>query len=111
MSPKLEILLNSLEELSAEELLILLEDLSKQLRQKAVGNVNKPKQAVSATDREAILAKYFLPRPTPEEIEALLAQMFTPEERARFGTTDFSKLPVGHKSASQMIIEDREDRL
>ena len=47
---------------------------------------------------------------TREEIEALLATIFSAEELAAIGKTDFSKLPIGAKSLSEMVNEDREDR-
>lgn len=48
-------------------------------------------------------------RPTSEEIEADLAEIFTPEELAEIDKVDLSSLPQwpGQKSLSEMINEDR----
>lgn len=97
-------------ELSADELLTIQEIVTAELRRKIATNGNS-KKADTPEEREAILSRYFMPQPTKEELEAYLKQMFPPEILALMGHTDFSKLPAGTKSLSEMIIEDREDRL
>ncbi len=49
-------------------------------------------------------------QPTAEEVEASLAKIFTPEEMVEMDKVDLDNLPVGAKSLSEMINEDREDR-
>jgi len=104
MSAKLELVLSEIKQLSLEELVVLQENLSLELRYKT----QPPAQLqVQAGNRVKIPGAY---RPTSEQVKATLAVLFAPEELARMGKTDFSKLPAGLKSASEMLNEDREDR-
>lgn len=104
MSADLSAVLTKLDELSFEELLTLQEQLTHRLKLKAPA----PSQPVNQTSHRVKIPGAY--RPTPAQIEARLAAILTPEELTRLGKTDFSKLPVGPKSASEMLNEDREDR-
>ncbi|NWJ97798.1 MAG: hypothetical protein HXX20_18610 [Chloroflexi bacterium] len=111
MSENLELMLRQFEGLSVDELLVLLEGLSKELRQKMVSNVTlmRPTSFGKRLRPEDI----FLPKPSPAEIEADLAQLFTPEQLKEINQTDLNRLsplPKGAKSLSELVIEDREDR-
>lgn len=104
MSLVLDKVLKQVEELSFEELLTLQEKLIDQLEVKK-----------SSSEQNSEQPKHFIKipgayQPSRAEIEASLARMFTPEELAYIGTTDFSKLQLPGKSTSEMIVEDREDR-
>ncbi len=117
MTTELEDLVAKVKQLSPTELLTIQETVTAELRRKITTNGNgnsEAKRPDTPEEREAILRRYFRPQPTKEEIEAQLAQMFTPEELSRIRAIDLTKLPPlppGAKTLSQMIIEDREDRL
>ncbi len=71
---------------------------------------NKPAPA-SSTGYVKIRSAYRL---TPEQAKAGLARIFRPEELARFETFDLNQLPPlpqGAKSLSELVNEDREDRV
>jgi hypothetical protein len=106
----LEEVQSKIKELSAADLRLLQEQIEAELRQKT-----SPPQSTSTkqTAEKPVTLLDLIPgayRPTKEQIEAHLAAVFTSEERARMGKTDFSKLPVGAKTVTEMISEDREDR-
>ncbi len=114
MSVNLEQVLSQVRNLGVSELLTIQETITQELRRKTdpTQPVPDPTPTVEAGATSAP-RRIHLPhayRRTPEEIEASLAAIFTPEELAQIGTTDFSKLPIGPKSASEMLNEDREDR-
>jgi hypothetical protein len=100
MSTELELISSKVDNLSLDELLVLEKLIALKLKHKI-----ETEKTV-----EAILAKFFLPKPTNEQIENELAQIFPPEVRAQMGTTDFSKFANLAKPISEMINEDREDR-
>lgn len=49
-------------------------------------------------------------RITKAEAEETLAKIFTSEELANLGKTDFSQLPPLPKSITEILDEEREDR-
>lgn len=102
MKPKLEKILDEFEELSVDELLLVLDKLSNQLSLKLTSthsaNLITPK--LKASD-------VFLPQETAGEIESSFNQFFTAQELAEMDKVDLSNLPTGPKSLSEMIIEDR----
>ena len=110
MSSTLEMLLEKVEDLSGQELLSLQERITSQLKIKVSpnGNGQVKKQASLSSDYVEIPGAYRL---TPEQVKEIQQKIFTPEELANMGTTDFSNLPQGPKSLSQIVIEDREDRV
>lgn len=110
MSADLDLVLNKVKELKGDDLLTVLEEIVEQLRHEKQNNTNKrPTKYRNGTRSPASSTGY---RPTSEEIEADLAEIFTPEELAEMEKVDLSKLPQwqGQKSLSEMINEDREDR-
>ena len=115
MTTELEDLVAKVKQLSPKELLTIQETVTAELRRKiTTDDDNKAKRSDTPEEREAILRPYFRPKPTEEEIEAQLARMFSSEELSRIRAVDLTKLPPlppGAKTLSQMIIEDREDRL
>jgi hypothetical protein len=108
MSADLDLITTKVVNLSVTELLTLQAQITDQLRHRI--NPNKP--LTTPAEREAIIAKFALPKPTPEQIEAELAAMFPPEIRAEWGKTDFNELAKKlDKPLSQQVNEDREDRI
>jgi hypothetical protein len=105
MSADLDLISEKVANLSVDELLLLQERITSYLRQKVV-----PPKPTTAEEREAAWAKVFMPKPTPEQIEAEIAYIFPPEIRAEFGKTDWKNKVIEPKSASEMVNEDREDR-
>lgn len=104
MSADTELILEKLNRLSLDELLLVKAKIDEKIQQGET-LINNLKTVQSATN----------PRPqiytrTKEEVEAFLSSVFTPEERAEIGKTDFSKVQLQGKSLSEMINEDREDR-
>ena len=110
MSANLEEVVSKVKELSSDELLTVQETVTAELRRKLPPKIT-PNQPHTTQEREALLNHYFMPRPTLEELKAGLDRIFPAHLRAQMGQTDFSKLPTGPKSLSEMIVEDREDRL
>lgn len=110
MSSKLDEILPAVEELSVEELWSLQERVLNRLRAKTTTSTNGNGQTKEAKlpDKHVVIPGAY--RRSPEKIEAFLATIFTPEELARMGKTDFSKLPRPEKSITEIISEDREDR-
>ncbi len=106
MSVELDLILSNIKKLSVEELTTIQETVAAELRQQAE-SILAPSQYKASPLRIRLPHAYQV---TAEEIEASLAAIFTPEELAQLGKTDFSKLPTGPKSASEMLNEDREDR-
>lgn len=109
MSAKLDELKVQLAELSVDELLTLMERITVELRHKIIPNGKTPAKVVEPEPEN----KPYLPgtyRPTKEQIEASLAAMFTPEERAEAAKVDRTKLARPHRSVTEIINEDREDR-
>lgn len=107
MGSDLEVFAEKIRGLSVEQLLSLQEEIINELRAKTQKNngTNKRKEAQST---QRVSGFY---RPSTEEIEAELAEIFTPEELAEVEATDLSNLPQGPKSLSQIVNEDREDRV
>jgi hypothetical protein len=110
MSAILENILKELEELTAQESLILLTRLSQHLQRKGLPELGNPSETHPTGDQEGRVRLAHAYRRTPDEIEASLAAIFTPEEVALIGKTDFTKFNIGPKSLSQTLNEDREDR-
>ncbi len=104
MNIDLDLVLAKVKGLSVSELLTLKETIQTELQQKQ----SEVEPAQAGQPRRVIIPGAY--RRSREEIEAQLATLFTPEEMAQIGKTDFSKIPIGPKSASEMINEDREDR-
>ncbi|HEX2913479.1 MAG TPA: hypothetical protein VH186_21935 [Chloroflexia bacterium] len=104
MSSETERILGKIPELSIAELLTLQETITQELRHKT--GVEEP-----VPGSHVRLAHAY--RRTREEIEASLAAIFTPEELAQIGRRDFTKMPTDPtlKPLSQLVIEDREDRI
>ncbi len=108
MTSALSNVLNQLEQLSFDELLMVQEQVNRQIRTKPA--VSTSQTTAPASRRVQIPGAY---TPTIEQIEASIAKLhssLTPEELAELDKTDFTKLPVGPKSLSEMVNEDREDR-
>lgn len=114
MSSDLEETLVKLDKLSFDELLTLQEQLTLQLRAK-----KQPEEApkIEPLPNEQPSHYVKIPgayQPTKEQIEARLAAIFTTEELARIKPFDASKLrplPPDAKSLSEIVNEDREDRV
>ncbi len=106
MSLDLGIILKQVENLSFDELLTVQEQITRQLRAKNPAPTVQTQTNNQPNRRLKIPGAY---QPTAEEVEASLAAIFTPEEIAQIGKTDFSKFsfPAGSKSLSEMINEDR----
>jgi hypothetical protein len=104
MSTDLDLVLTKVENLTLDELLTVQEKIIRQVRTRTV----PPTQPIPEPKKRVRLPHAY--RRTAEEIEASLKAIFTPEELARMGQTDFSKIKIGPKSASEMLNEDREDR-
>ncbi len=105
---ELEILVEKIQHLSVRELLTLQEQIIAALRFKT--NSSESEMSLNAVINPARRVEGFY-RPTVEEVEAELAEIFTAEELAEIANTDLSNLPQGTKSLSQMVNEDREDRV
>jgi predicted pyridoxine 5'-phosphate oxidase superfamily flavin-nucleotide-binding protein len=105
MTASVERLINEFEGLSVDELLALLEGISKELRRKTG---EKPEKVV-LSQQVIIPGAYQF---SAEEIEAELAAAFTPQELAEIEIEDISNLtlPVGAKTTTEILSEDREDR-
>ncbi len=116
-SVELEIWLSKVKEFSVSELLAMQETITQELKQKTA-NVPAPKpEPISAPGRFGQpQRKIIIPgayETTPAEVEAELAAIFTPEERAEMAKVDLINLPplpAGAKTSTQIISEDREDR-
>jgi hypothetical protein len=101
MSNKLEELKAELEQLSADELRLLISQIEQLLKRK--NEQTKPK-----SENKPILPSAF--RITLEEVEDSLLKTFTPEELAEAAKVDLSKIPPLPKTITEYISEDREDR-
>ncbi len=129
MSTTLQLIMAKAEELSPDELFLLQEYITKQLRQKTLGSVQSPPDAYvrvpgayRLTPEEAKANKdglsypdasnesIYLPTPTAAQLEAELAEIFTSEELLEMEKVNLDDLPPLPKSLSEMINEDREDR-
>src|SRR5438105_705147 len=108
MSAELELLVSKVKKLSIEELLTIQETIITELRHKTM--LENPVISTNLPGNTSI----FLPKLSPQEIEAELAEIFTPEELAEINAVDLSKLPLlpaGVKTLSEIVNEDREDRV
>jgi hypothetical protein len=94
--------LKQMEELSLADLLTLQRELNGQIRIRS----NSP--VVPGKARMIKIPGAY--QPTLAEIEASLAENFTPEELTQIGKTNFKELKISGKSLSEMVNEDREDR-
>ncbi len=105
MSADLEIVLAKVHQLNLEELLTVQEQIIRQVRVKVVPPeiVNK----VRSEQRVQIPGAYQF---SSQEIETELAEVFSPEELAIMDKVDLNNLPVGSKTVTQMLSEDRRDR-
>ena len=105
MSVILENILKELEELTAEESLVLLTRLSQHLQH----SLKATTLGVTASRRVEIPGAY---RPTAEQVTAHLKAVFSPEQLAEIEKVDLSnlKLPPGAKTTTEILSEDREDR-
>jgi len=104
MSAKLELVLNEIKQLSLEELVLLLENLSLELRHKTQPSAQLQAQA---GNRVKIPGAYQF---SAAEIEAHLAAVFTSQELAEMEKTDLSNLPMMSRTSTEILSEDREDR-
>ncbi|NWJ97315.1 MAG: hypothetical protein HXX20_16145 [Chloroflexi bacterium] len=109
MTASVERLINEFEGLSLDELLALLDGLSKELRRKTGEKSTSTSEKVVQNRQVIIPGAYQF---SAEEIEAELAAAFTPQELAEIETEDISNLtlPVGAKTTTEILSEDREDR-
>ena len=105
MTSDLANILRQVKNLSFDELLTLQEQISRQLRTKEPKH-STPKN--SNLHRKIIIPGAY--QPSIEEIDAGFAATFTPEELAEMDEVDLENLPLGVKSLSEMVNEDREDR-
>ena len=109
MSAEADLMMEKVTRLPVDELLALRARIDSELQQK-----NAP-VALQPTTQTAVApvadSHPLIYKRTPQEIEEFLAAIMTPEELARVGQTDFSQKYIGPKSASEMLIEDREDRV
>src|SRR4051812_35412251 len=104
MNKNLENLKTKIEKLPTDELFGLLDHITNQLRQRTALNGHKPPIADrNIRDQDEI---YFV---TPEEVEAELAELYTPEELALLNSVDLNNLPKLPKSLSEYLLEDREE--
>lgn len=102
LSPEAGLIIEQVRNLSVEDLLAVRDTIEEELQYK------QPSAAQTASTASSGHALIY--RRTPEEIEAFLATIMSPEELAQVGKTEFNRKTIGPKSASQMLIEDREDR-
>ncbi len=103
MSANLEMVLAKVGELNNDELLLVLQRVTEELRHTAIKN--GPAGINNSPTRPVMY------RLTPEEASATLAEIFTEAELAEIAAADVSNLSFGDKSLSQTVIEDREDRV
>ena len=94
-------ILAQVDHLSEEDLQIIKTAVTTKLQQKAEANTSTP------TRRVVIPGAV---RRSPQEIEAMLSRMFTPEERAAAALIDIRAIPPGSKTIMGYLNEDREDR-
>ena len=110
-APKLDLslpnVISQLDKYSVEELWLLQEQLTQRLRQKTTSSPNKPLERPDVTASESSI---FMPKLTPQEIEAHLREVFG-DEYDEIMATDISNLPKGSISLSEMVNQDREDRV
>jgi hypothetical protein len=107
MSALLDFILRRIDDLPDNEREILI----KRLQEKPLPPPNNEIEA-KLRYRRMLIAKHVIPHPeTEQEYQWMLHEMLTPEQIERLGTIDFDSLPQGKKILSEMIIEDREDRL
>jgi hypothetical protein len=102
MATALADLLEQVEELSFEDLLTLQEKLTGQMRVKS--------SPTSVSNGKRVIKIPGAYQPTLAEIEASFARTFTAEQLAAMDEVDLDNLPVGEKTLSEMVNEDREDR-
>lgn len=119
MNSNLEAVLEKIEELSTEELWTVVEHTNARLRQKTSSNNGtsshsngvtdvQPQTSIAEADSSFLLVGGAY-RPTKEQIEEDLAQIFTPQELAEIDNFDLSTLPELPKPLSHYLLEDRED--
>lgn len=99
MSVKLDQLKIEIDELSDEELADLIEYVRNRLKQRKILSRLNSDRSVG-----------FLPRPTPEEIEADLAQIFTPEELA-MPEVEIPPSPPGTPTMTDIVSWGRESSI
>jgi predicted transcriptional regulator len=108
-----EELRRDLEELASRQG-VALDHLIEKALQDLVRTEKAETPAVIATAAKSTPARWVeIPgayRFSPSEIEAELAEIFTPEELAEIAKTDLSNLPPGTKTVTEILSEDREDR-
>jgi len=111
MSTDLQEILDRLGNLTPEEFKVLEEKVKSGYRPEP-----EPSPANGSPNGTANeIKRIFIPgtyHPTDEEIEAEIAAILTPEERAELDSFDprSIKIPPGAKSSAELISEDREDR-
>ncbi len=106
MSVDLDLVLSKVKSFSVEDLLTIQETVGRELRQKITHALSTEEIVmIGQPDNSAKASALY--RRTPEEIEAHLAAIFTPEELAEIDRVDLSNLPSGFKSVTQIISEDR----
>ncbi len=110
MSAMLDHVLNEIKELSLEELLTLQRQIIDEVQTKAlpaapetVSTPAKPSQ------RSLVIPQAY--RRNPVDVEASLLAVFGPEQLAAMKEVDLTNLPPGSKTVTEMINEDREDRV
>lgn len=94
--------IKQLKEFSLDDLLTLQKELNGQIQVKS--------SAPTITGNKRLIKIPGAYQPSLAEIEASLAESFTPEQLAAMDAVDLANLPVGTKSLSEMVNEDREDR-
>jgi len=113
MTIELKTLQDKVEQLSIDDLLELMERITKELRLKTETN----SQIILSNLTNIPDSKITIPgayQLTPEEIEADLTEIFTAEELIGINAAtpaELLTLPTLPKSLAEMISEDREDRL
>jgi hypothetical protein len=112
MSTDTDLIIEKVRYLSVDDLLRVQATIRQELELKTTPKSQKPKRArFSDTPRKIVIPEAY--QPSSADIEAELAQIFTAEELAEIAGTDISDIPVlplGAKTSTELISEDREDR-
>ena len=110
MSAILDQILNQIKALPLEELLTLQRQVIDEVQIKAVSatQISSGTLVEKPSRRPLVVPQAY--RRKPEEVEAALLAVFSPEQLAAMKDVDLSNLGSGSKTVTEMISEDREDR-
>jgi hypothetical protein len=112
MSAIFDDIVDKIEHLSAEERDIMMDKLRAEAEKSQAAVTVEDEMEKMRRRREELVTKFIRPSAkTEEERKERISKFLTAEEIAELETFDFDSIPQGEKSLSQMINEDREDRL